>query len=36
MSNAKVARVLDRLGQKGLVDKERFGSTNKITIKHGH
>jgi len=36
MSNAKVSRVLDRLGQKGLVDKERFGSTNKITIKHGH
>ena len=35
MSNAKVSRVLDRLGQKGLVGKERFGSTNKITIKHG-
>jgi uncharacterized membrane protein len=32
MSNAKVSRVLDRLEQKGVVSKERYGSTNKIRI----
>ena len=33
MSNAKVSRVLDRLSQKGVITKERFGATNKIRIK---
>lgn len=33
MSNAKVSRVLDRLLQKGVIAKERFGSTNKIRIR---
>jgi len=33
MSNAKVSRLLDRLQVKGVVSKERFGSTNKIRIK---
>ena len=33
MSNAKVSRVLDRLLQKGVITKERFGATNKVTIK---
>lgn len=32
MSNAKVSRVLDRLEQKGVISKERHGSTNKIRI----
>ncbi len=32
MSNAKVSRVLERLEQKGVVSKERHGSTNKIRI----
>lgn len=33
MSNAKVSRLLDKLEQKGVVTKERFGSTNRIRIK---
>lgn len=33
MSNAKVSRVLDKLEQKGVVSKERYGSTNKVRIK---
>jgi len=33
MSNAKVSRLLDRLQAKGVVSKERHGSTNKIRIK---
>lgn len=33
MSNAKVSRLLDRLAQKGVVTKERHGSTNKVRIK---
>jgi uncharacterized membrane protein len=33
MSNAKVSRVLEKLEQKGVVSKERFGSTNKIKIR---
>jgi len=33
MSNAKVSRLLDRLAQKGVVTKERYGSTNKVKIK---
>jgi uncharacterized membrane protein len=33
MSNAKVSRVLDRLLQKGVITKERFGATNRIKIK---
>ncbi|MBU1158266.1 MAG: winged helix-turn-helix transcriptional regulator [Candidatus Thermoplasmatota archaeon] len=32
MSNAKVSRVLERLEQKGVISKERHGSTNKIRI----
>lgn len=32
MSNAKVSRVLDRLQQKGVVTKERHGSTNMVRI----
>jgi ribosomal protein S20 len=32
MSNAKVSRVLDRLVEKGVVSKERHGSTNRIRI----
>ena len=32
MSNAKVSRVLDRLVEKGVVSKERHGSTNKVRI----
>ncbi|UCE80564.1 MAG: hypothetical protein JSV94_05270 [Methanobacteriota archaeon] len=32
MSNAKVSRVLDRLQEKGVVTKERHGSTNKVKI----
>jgi uncharacterized membrane protein len=33
MSNAKVSRLLDRLGQKGVITKERYGATNKVKIK---
>lgn len=33
MSNAKVTRVLDRLLKKGVITKERYGSTNRIRIK---
>ncbi len=33
MSNAKVSRVLEKLEQKGVVSKERHGSTNRIRIK---
>lgn len=32
MSNAKVSRVLEKLERKGVVSKERHGSTNKIRI----
>jgi len=32
MSDAKVSRVIDRLIEKGLVKKERYGVTNRITI----
>ena len=32
MSNAKVSRVLDRLVEKGVVSKERHGSTNQVRI----
>jgi uncharacterized membrane protein len=32
MSNAKVSRVLDRLEEKGVITKERHGSTNKVRI----
>ncbi len=32
MSNAKVSRVLDRLHEKGVISKERHGSTNKVEI----
>ncbi|MCJ2532496.1 MAG: hypothetical protein LN411_01030 [Candidatus Thermoplasmatota archaeon] len=32
MSNAKVSRVLDRLVEKGVISKERHGSTNKVRI----
>ena len=31
-SNAKVSRVIDRLIEKGVVSKERFGSTNKVKV----
>lgn len=33
MSNAKVSRVLEKLEQKGVISKERHGSTNKVRIK---
>jgi len=33
MSNAKVSRLLDRLEAKGVVSKERYGSTNRVKIK---
>jgi len=33
MSNAKVSRLLDRLQTKGVIAKERHGSTNKIRIR---
>jgi uncharacterized membrane protein len=33
MSNAKVSRVLDRLYEKGIITKERYGSTNRVVIK---
>ena len=32
MSNAKVSRVLDRLDEKGVITKERHGSTNMVKI----
>lgn len=32
MSNAKVSRVLDRLQQKDVISKERYGATNMIKI----
>ena len=32
MSNAKVTRVLDRLLEKGVITKERHGSTNMVRI----
>jgi uncharacterized membrane protein len=32
MSNAKVSRVLDRLQEKGVITKERHGSTNRVKI----
>jgi len=32
-SRAKVSRILDRLERKGLVEKIRYGSTNKILVK---
>lgn len=32
MSNAKVSRVLDRLSEKGVIKKERHGSTNMIEL----
>jgi uncharacterized membrane protein len=32
MSDAKVSRVIDRLIEKGLVTKERYGVTNKVSI----
>lgn len=33
MSNAKVSRVLDRLVEKDIVLKERYGATNKVRIR---
>jgi len=33
MSNAKVSRLLDKLEQKGVMTKERYGATNKVKIK---
>ncbi len=33
MSNAKVSRVLDRLSEKDIITKERYGATNKVRIK---
>lgn len=33
MSHAKVSRLLDRLEEKGVIVKERHGSTNKVKIK---
>lgn len=33
MSNAKVSRLLDKLEEKGVITKERHGSTNKVRIK---
>lgn len=33
MSNAKVSRVLDRLTEKDIITKERYGATNKVRIK---
>ncbi|MCU0851728.1 MAG: hypothetical protein MUC90_00510 [Thermoplasmata archaeon] len=33
MSNAKVSRLLDKLEQKGVITKERYGATNKVRIK---
>ncbi len=33
MSNSKVSRVLDRLSAKGVITKERHGSTNRIRIR---
>ena len=31
-SDAKVSRVIDRLIEKGVVSKERHGSTNKVKV----
>jgi len=36
MSNAKVSRLLDKLAQKGVISKERHGSTNMVRIKLNH
>lgn len=33
MSNAKVSRLLDRLSEKGVITKDRHGSTNKVKVK---
>ncbi len=33
MSNAKVSRLLDKLEEKGVISKERHGSTNRIKIR---
>jgi len=33
MSNAKASRVIDRLEQRGLIVKERYGATNRIKTK---
>jgi uncharacterized membrane protein len=33
MSNAKVSRVLDRLVEKDIILKERYGATNKVRIR---
>jgi len=33
MSNAKVSRLLDKLEQKGVITKERYGATNKVKVK---
>lgn len=33
MSDAKVSRLLDKLSEKDIVVKERFGATNKVRIK---
>lgn len=33
MSNAKVSRLLDRLTEKDIVTKERYGATNKVRIR---
>jgi uncharacterized membrane protein len=33
MSSAKVSRLLDRLEEKGVITKDRHGSTNKVKIK---
>ncbi len=35
MSDAKVSRVIDRLEEKGVVTKTRFGMTNKVCIELG-
>jgi uncharacterized membrane protein len=32
MSDAKVSRLLDKLQEKGVISKERYGSTNKVKI----
>lgn len=32
MSNAKVSRLLDKLTQKGIISKERYGATNRVKI----
>ncbi len=35
MSDAKVSRTIDRLVEKGLVSKERYGVTNRIKVTAG-